>query len=112
MCVVDARARELDAGQLAALRDLAGQAEQLLASRREHAQLLEVLAEVDHHASHDMLTGLVNRRLLLDRLGHALHRADRAMHLEKAARRRAAATGAEPPSASPSSSPRASRASS
>jgi diguanylate cyclase (GGDEF)-like protein len=77
LCVVDPRARTLSGPQLDALRDLAAQAEHLLELRRQHLELLGVLAEVDHHASHDPLTGLVNRRLLLDRLDLALQRSAR-----------------------------------
>jgi diguanylate cyclase (GGDEF)-like protein len=77
LCVVDPRVRGLTGGQLEALRDLAAQAEQLLELRRQHLVLLDVLAEVDHFASHDPLTGLVNRRVLLDRLELALARAVR-----------------------------------
>jgi diguanylate cyclase (GGDEF)-like protein len=77
LCVVDPVARDLSAAQLAALHDLAAQAEHLLEMRRQHLMLLDVLAEVDHFASHDPLTGLVNRRVLLDRLDLALQRAER-----------------------------------
>lgn len=77
LCVVDPRARALADGQLGALRDLAAQAEHLLEMRRQHAALLDVLTEVDHYATHDALTGLVNRRVLYDRLAQALARAER-----------------------------------
>jgi diguanylate cyclase (GGDEF)-like protein len=77
LCVVDPVARSLSDAQLAALHDIAAQAEHLLELRRQHLVLLDVLAEVDHFASHDPLTGLVNRRVLLDRLDLALQRAVR-----------------------------------
>jgi diguanylate cyclase (GGDEF)-like protein len=77
LCVVDPRARRLAAPQLDALQDLATQAEHLLEMRRQHLRLLDVLAEVDHYASHDPLTGLVNRRVLVDRLDLALQRSAR-----------------------------------
>ncbi|MGN6610816.1 MAG: diguanylate cyclase domain-containing protein, partial [Angustibacter sp.] len=77
LCVTDPSARRLDDGQLAALRDLATQVEQLFELRRQHAQLVDVLAEVDHHARHDPLTGLANRRTLLDHLELALGRGRR-----------------------------------
>lgn len=77
LCVTDPCARRLDDGQLAALRDLAAQVEQLFELRRQHARLVDVLAEVDHHARHDPLTGLANRRTLLDHLELALGRGRR-----------------------------------
>ena len=77
LCVVDVLVRTLDDGQLAALRDLAGQVEALLELRRQHAELVRVLAEVEFHTTHDPLTGLVNRALLVDRLEQSLNRAQR-----------------------------------
>lgn len=77
LCVIDPRARPLDEEQLSVLGDLALQAEHLLELRRQHLALLDVLAEVDHYATHDHLTGLVNRRVLDDRLAQALARAER-----------------------------------
>ena len=77
LCVLDPVARELSSDQLSALRELAVQAEHLLELRRQHLKLLNVLAKVDHAASHDPLTGLVNRRVLIDRLELALSRAER-----------------------------------
>jgi diguanylate cyclase (GGDEF)-like protein len=77
LCVVDPQARRLTAEQQAALLDLAFQAEQLLELRSRYLELVEVLAEVDHNARHDPLTGLANRRVLLDRLELGLARAGR-----------------------------------
>ena len=77
LCVVDPSPRLLTEEQLALLQDLARQAELLLELHRQHRRLLDVLAEVDHYATHDPLTGLVNRRLLVDRLEQALTRAVR-----------------------------------
>lgn len=80
LCVADTRVRTLSDAQLSALEDLAEQVEHLFELRRQHARLVQLLAEVDHHATHDGLTGLVNRRLLMDRLGHAIARTWRGGH--------------------------------
>jgi len=77
LCVTDSEPRQLSAAQLGALEDLARQVEQLFELRRQQAMLLDVLAEVDHLAVHDPLTGLVNRRMLADRLEQAINRAER-----------------------------------
>lgn len=77
LCVTDSVARPLDERQLAALADLALQVEQLFELRRQHTELVDVLAEVDHYATFDALTGLVNRRTLVGRLEHALARGQR-----------------------------------
>jgi diguanylate cyclase (GGDEF)-like protein/PAS domain S-box-containing protein len=42
-----------------------------ITERREHER------EMEHQATHDLLTGLPNRALFLDRLGHAIRRAER-----------------------------------
>ncbi|WP_182915787.1 EAL domain-containing protein [Massilia cavernae] len=42
-----------------------------ITSRRRHER------EIEHQATHDLLTGLPNRALFLDRLGHAIRRAER-----------------------------------
>jgi diguanylate cyclase (GGDEF)-like protein len=77
LCVVDPIVRSLSPEQQAALEDIAAQAERLLELRRQYLVLLDVLAQVDHDARHDTLTGLANRRVLLDRLELALSRAVR-----------------------------------
>lgn len=77
LCVTDTAVRELRPQQVAALHDLAAQVEHLFELRRLHDQLVEVLTEVDHFATHDPLTGAVNRRLLMDRLDLAISRAVR-----------------------------------
>jgi len=74
LCALDTAPRHLTPAQVDALRDLALQVEQLFVLRAQQRRLLEVLAEVDHHATYDTLTGLVNRRVLLDRLDRALAR--------------------------------------
>lgn len=78
LCVVDGTPGTLDAGQLAALDDLAHQVVQLFELKRHVDRLGTALAEVDHLAGHDPLTGLHNRRRFVEVLeGHlrAAHRA-------------------------------------
>lgn len=77
LCVTDEEPRQLDDDELGALRDVAAQVEQLFELRRRNAQLVDALAEVDHYASRDALTGTPNRRTLLDRLDLALARSRR-----------------------------------
>ncbi len=77
LCVMDLRPRSLTSGQVEALQDLAAQVEHLFEMRRQHAQLVDVLAEVDHLATHDALTGVANRRILVDRAEQAVIRAQR-----------------------------------
>ncbi|MFL6161588.1 MAG: diguanylate cyclase domain-containing protein [Jatrophihabitantaceae bacterium] len=77
LCITDSRARQLSDAQIGALEDLAEQVERLFEMRRQHAQLLDVLTELDHRAVHDPLTGLVNRRVLAERLELALERTRR-----------------------------------
>ncbi|CAN5540274.1 sensor domain-containing diguanylate cyclase [soil metagenome] len=62
LCVVDREVRTLDPAQLAALDDLAAQVVNLLELRRHTEELTDTLAELDHLAAHDPLTGLANRR--------------------------------------------------
>jgi diguanylate cyclase (GGDEF)-like protein len=75
LCVIDSLAGSLDRHQLAALDDLAHQVEHLFELHRQSQQLTGLLAELDHQAGHDPLTGLANRRrftdALRDRLGEA-----------------------------------------
>jgi diguanylate cyclase (GGDEF)-like protein len=68
LCVVDPRPGALDATQVAALEDLSHQVVQLLELRRHVEDLGNALAEVDHLAAHDHLTGVFNRRRFLDEL--------------------------------------------
>ena len=49
----------------------------VFASARDITERKELEKRLSHQASHDSLTGLPNRVLFLDRLGHALARADR-----------------------------------
>jgi diguanylate cyclase (GGDEF)-like protein len=50
---------------------------QLAERQRADAERLALQARLEHDALHDALTGLANRVLFLDRLGHACHRARR-----------------------------------
>src|ERR671921_186377 len=77
LCVVGPEPRALTPEQVQALQDLGRQVESLFELRRQNARLTNVLAEVDHYATHDPLTGLPNRRLLVDRLDQAISRAAR-----------------------------------
>lgn len=67
LCTFDTVARELSEEQLGLLEDLAEQ----VASQIE---LTRIAVDLGHAASHDSLTGLVNRLVLTDRLAHALAR--------------------------------------
>src|SRR5439155_21073304 len=62
-------------------REYGSRDQQALLSFAEHASLAlnhaHALEEAAHEALHDSLTGLPNRSLFLDRLGHALARAER-----------------------------------
>ncbi|MEZ5183068.1 MAG: sensor domain-containing diguanylate cyclase [Acidimicrobiales bacterium] len=66
LCVVDELPGELDRHQLAALDDLGRQVEHLFELHRQSHQLTGLLAELDHQAGHDPLTGLANRRRFTD----------------------------------------------
>jgi diguanylate cyclase (GGDEF)-like protein len=77
LCITDSEVRQLTDAQVGALEDLARQVERLFEMRSQHARLIDVLTQLDHLAVHDPLTGLVNRRMLTDRLEHALDRSRR-----------------------------------
>ncbi len=84
LCCLDFAPRELQEHELQALRDLAAivmdQMELRLAARRIdglHAELSAAHAELSHQASHDSLTGLRNRRAVLEQLDQSLSRARR-----------------------------------
>src|SRR4051794_766119 len=64
LCTWDTAARALSAEQLARLDDLA----ELITSRIE---LTHIAGELGHVATHDALTGVLNRVMLDDRLAHA-----------------------------------------
>ncbi len=66
LCVVDSAPGALDQGRLSALEDLSHQVVQLLELKRHVEDLGNALAEVDHLAAHDHLTGLANRRRFLE----------------------------------------------
>ncbi len=72
LCVVDTLVGELDRHQLAALEDLGHQVEHLFELHRQSHQLTGLLAELDHQAGHDPLTGLANRRRFTDLVGERL----------------------------------------
>ncbi len=72
LCVVDSHPGDLDASRLAALEDLSHQVVQLLELRRHVEDLGNALAEVDHLAAHDHLTGLANRRRFMDEVASQL----------------------------------------
>ena len=72
LCVVDSSPGDLDAHRLAALEDLSHQVVQLLELRRHVEDLGNALAEVDHLAAHDHLTGLANRRRFMDEVASQL----------------------------------------
>ena len=61
----------------AAYRDAAGGTEGFLASARDVTERVALEKRLEHQALHDGLTGLPNRALFLDRLGHALERSGR-----------------------------------
>lgn len=53
----------------------------IVANCRDITEQVEAAAELAHHATHDQLTGLANRLLMLDRLGAAVARAKRSGRL-------------------------------
>ena len=61
----------------AAYRNATGENEGFLASARDVTERLALEERLEHQALHDPLTGLPNRALFLDRLGHALERSER-----------------------------------
>ncbi|HEV7206795.1 MAG TPA: sensor domain-containing diguanylate cyclase [Jatrophihabitans sp.] len=64
LCVVGNEPRELTPGAIAALEDLAAQVGHLFELRRQRAQMVEMLSDLQHLADHDPLTGLANGRTL------------------------------------------------
>jgi len=62
---------------ITALRDDSGEVTHLVATGRDITERVDSERRLAHLAHHDTLTDLPNRALMLDRLGHALARADR-----------------------------------
>lgn len=52
--------------------DASGEATRMFGTLHDVTERSRMLVEIEHLAFHDPLTGLANRRLFLDRLGHAL----------------------------------------
>ncbi|MDA0141584.1 sensor domain-containing diguanylate cyclase [Solirubrobacter deserti] len=67
LCTWDTTSRELSKDGIARLDDLAEQVATLL-------ELRQAASELGHAASHDPLTGVLNRTMLDDRLAHAFAR--------------------------------------
>jgi diguanylate cyclase (GGDEF)-like protein len=82
VCVMDRKPRKLNSQQLGVLRDLAAAAAAQLEGRRARALLHETSGEIEYRATHDALTGLVNRSEFEARLRRALQKAreDRSQH--------------------------------
>jgi diguanylate cyclase (GGDEF)-like protein len=82
LCVLDRRPRKLGPGQLDILRQLAHAAATALEGRRAIQQVRETSGEMHYHATHDALTGLVNRSEFEVRLRRVLQKVgeDRSEH--------------------------------
>ncbi len=82
LCVIDRVPRKLSSEQLDILRQLAQAAAAALEGRRAVQQLRETSGEMHYHATHDALTGLVNRSEFEARLRRVLQKAgeDRSEH--------------------------------
>jgi diguanylate cyclase len=82
LCVIDRKPRRLTDQQLEILRDLAQTAAAALEGRRAVQKLSEASGEMHYHATHDALTGLVNRSEFEARLRRVLQKAaeDRSQH--------------------------------
>lgn len=82
LCVIDRKPRKLAPEQLDMLRNLAQVAGAALEGRRAIQQLRETSGEMQYHATHDALTGLVNRSEFEARLRRVLQKAgeDRSEH--------------------------------
>jgi len=82
LCVIDRSPRKLSAEQLEILRQLALAAAAALEGRRAVQQLHEASGEMHYNATHDALTGLVNRSEFEARLRRVLQKAaeDRSEH--------------------------------
>jgi len=82
LCVIDRSPRKLSAEQLEILRQLALAAAAALEGRRAVQQLHEASGEMHYNATHDALTGLLNRSEFEARLRRVLQKAaeDRSEH--------------------------------
>jgi diguanylate cyclase len=82
LCVIDRKPRKLTSEQRDILRQLAQAAAGALEGRRAIHQLRETSGEMHYHATHDALTGLVNRSEFESRLRRVLQKAgeDRSEH--------------------------------
>jgi diguanylate cyclase len=82
LCVIDRSPRKLSPDQLETLRQLAMAAASALEARRAVQQLREASGEMHYNATHDALTGLINRSEFEARLRRVLQKAaeDRSEH--------------------------------
>ncbi len=82
LCVIDRKPRKLSEEQRDLLRQLAQAAAAALEGRRAIQQLREASGEMHYNATHDALTGLVNRSEFESRLRRVLQKAgeDRSEH--------------------------------